>query len=102
MFQKILNNYKALIDLWEQSLKVKLDFDTNSNIGGFKNQMKLFKFYFGLNLSQCFYAITDNLSKTLQQEKMSAVKGNDFIVQILQNMRLSMILSCYTKKKSDG
>ena len=37
-------------------------------IGNCKNQIKLVKFYFGLNLSQRLYAITENLSKTLQQE----------------------------------
>ena len=44
-------------------------------IGDFKNQMKLFKFYFGLNLSHHLYAVTDNVSKTLQQEEMSALRG---------------------------
>ena len=46
--------------------------------------------YFGLNLSQRLYANTDNLSKTLQQEKLSAVRGKEFAdltVQILENMR---------------
>ena len=37
--------------------------------------MRLFKIYFGLNLSQRLYVIMDNLSKTLQQEKMSGPKG---------------------------
>ena len=64
-FKKILDIYEDLLKLWEQSLKENLDFDTKSRIGGFKNHMKLFKFYFGMNLSQCLFAITDNLSKTL-------------------------------------
>lgn len=52
--------------------------------------MTLLKFYFGLNLNQRFYAITGNLSKTLQKGKMSALRGKvliDLIVQTLKNMR---------------
>ena len=81
-FKKILDNYEALLEC--------LDFDTKSRNEGCKNQMKLFKFYFGLNLSQRFYAIMDNLSKTLEQEKMSALRGKelaDLTEQTLENMR---------------
>ena len=50
-FKKILDNYEVLLELWEQSLKENLDFGTKSRIVVCKNQMKLFKFYFGLNLN---------------------------------------------------
>ena len=46
--KKILDNYEALLELWEQSLKKNLDFETKSRIGGCKSQIELFKFYFGL------------------------------------------------------
>ena len=46
--RKILDNYEALLELWEQSLKKNLEFETKSRIGGCKSQIKLFKFYFGL------------------------------------------------------
>ena len=89
-FKNIINNYKGLLELWEQSLEESLDFETRSRIKGCKAQMKLFKFYFGLSLSQRLYAITDNLSKTLQKEKMSALRGKelaDLTVQTLKNIR---------------
>ena len=44
-FKKILDKYEALLELWKQSLKDNLDFDTKSRNGVCKNQMKLFKFY---------------------------------------------------------
>ena len=44
-FKKILDNYEALLELCEQSLKDNLDFDTKSRNGVCKNQIKLFKFY---------------------------------------------------------
>ena len=52
--------------------------------------MKLFTFYFGLNLSKSLYLITDNLSKTLQKEKMSAIGGKELAgltVKTLKNMK---------------
>ena len=46
--------------------------------------------FYGLNLSQRLYATTDNLSKTLQQENMSALRGKELsnlTVKTLDNMR---------------
>ena len=78
------------MQLWEESLKEDLDFETKSRIIGCKKQMRLFTFYFGLNLSKSLYLITDNLSKTLQKEKMSAIGGKEFTglaLKPLENMR---------------
>ena len=89
-YKKILDNYEALLQLWNEALEENLDIDTKSRIGGCKKQMEMFAFYFGLSLSQRFYAITDNLSKTLQKEKMSALQGKelaDLTVETLENMR---------------
>ena len=63
--------------------------------------MKLFKFYFGLNLNPHLYVITENLSKTLQQEKMSALRERelaDLTVQTLENMRNEHNFSVLYKK----
>ena len=89
-FKKILDNYEPLLQLWEHSLKEDLDFETKSRIIGCKKQMKLFTFYFGLNLSKSLYLITDNLSKTLQKEKMSCNGRKELsglTVKTLKNMR---------------
>ena len=37
--------------------------------------MKMFDFFFGLNLSQRIFSHTDNLSETLQKAGMSAASG---------------------------
>ena len=47
--------------------------------------MKLFKFYFGLNLSHHLYAVTDNASKTLQQEEMSALRGRSLLTLLFKH-----------------
>ena len=52
-------------------------------------QMNTFDFFFGLNLGQRLFSHTDNLSRTLQQTKMSALSGKRVVCLkvVLQNMR---------------
>ena len=72
-----------------------------SRIIGCKKQMKLFTFYFGLNLSKSLYLITDNLSKTLQKEKMSAIGGKKLAgltVKTLKNIRNDRDFKLFYKK----
>ena len=72
-----------------------------SKIEGCKNQMKLCKFYFGLSLSHNLYAIANNLSKTLWQEKISALRVNelaDVTFQTMENMRNEHDFSLLYKK----
>ncbi|XP_057290908.1 zinc finger MYM-type protein 1-like [Hydractinia symbiolongicarpus] len=76
-FKKIIENYEPLMALWNESLNEKLDAKTESRINGCKKQMESFSFYFGLNLGRKLYAHTDNLSITLQKEKMSAISGKE-------------------------
>ena len=70
--KKIIDNCKPLLELWKKSLEEMLDAKT---MIGCKKQMESFKFFFGFQLGRKLYAHTNNLSKTLQQEKMSAIKG---------------------------
>ena len=84
--KKIIDNYEPLQKLWKESLKEKLDAETKSRIIGCKKQMESFKFYFGLQLGCKLYAHTDNLSKTLQQEKMSVIKGKSLADLNLQTL----------------
>ena len=84
--KKIIDNYEPLQKLWKESWKEKLDAETKSRIIGCKKQMESFKFYFGLQLGCKLYAHTDNLSKTLQQEKMSVIKGKSLADLNLQTL----------------
>ena len=76
--------------LWKESLDEKPDAETKARINGCKKQMESFSFYFGLNLGRKLYAHTDNLSKTLQKEKMSAISDKelaDLTIKTMQGMR---------------
>lgn len=89
-FNKIFERYADLQKLWEICLAEKLDSETRSRIIGCQSQMESFSFFFGLLLSHILYSLTDNLSKTLQQEKMSALNGQrlaNLTIKTLQGMR---------------
>lgn len=89
-FKKVIENYEALLTLWKDSLNENLNTETKARIIGCKKQMESFSFFFGLNLGRKLYAHTDNLSKTLQKENMSAIKGQELAeltMKVLQGMR---------------
>ena len=47
-------------------------------------------FFFGLNIGHCLCSHTDNLSKTLQAEKMSACtskRTTELVVSVLEGLR---------------
>ena len=76
VYKKIEINFLPLMKLWDVSLAtVKLDSEVKARIIGVQNQMCEFQFFYGLNLSQQLFAISDNLSKTLQKELMAALSG---------------------------
>ena len=84
--KRILDNYQSLMQLWEEYLEERLDQETRARIIGCKSQMESF----GLNLSHKLYAMTDNLSKSLQATKMSAIKGRksaDLVITTLKDIR---------------
>ena len=74
-YMKVLSNYDQLMTLWNVCLQGSLDKEVRSRIIGCESQMKKFNFFFDLHLGHRLYSITDNLSKTLQSEKMPAIEG---------------------------
>ena len=73
--QSVLDNYVVLQDLWEESYSETKDTDIRARIKGVDAQMKTFDFLFGVMLGQCILRHTDNLSKGLQHEDLSASEG---------------------------
>ena len=74
-FQRVIDNYDALLKLWNDCLETRLESDVRGRIIGCRAQMKKFYFFFGLNLSQRIFSHTDNLSETLQKAGMSSTSG---------------------------
>ena len=89
-FQRIIDNYSALLQEWIVCLDQKLQADVRGRVIGCEAQMNTFDFFFGLNLGERLFSHTDNLSKTLQKTKMSAVSGQrvaNVTKQVLEKMR---------------
>ena len=62
---------------WDGCLEENLQAEVRSRIIGCKVQMESFKFFYGINLGTTIYSITDNLSKALQAESISAVESQE-------------------------
>ena len=90
-FKRILDNYKELMTLWKFCLKNdNMATEVKSRIVGVKKQMEKFDFFFGLSIGHRLYSHTDNLSKTLQAEKMSACTSKrtaELVVSVLEGLR---------------
>ena len=96
-FQRIPDNYAALLQEWTISLDEKLQSDIRGRIIGCQAQMNTFDFFFRLNLGQRLFSRTDNLSRTLQQTKMSDLSGKRVAClakDVLQKMRRDTNISC--------
>ena len=101
--KKVIVNYQPLYNLWQTCLEEKLDRETHSRIIGCQSQMGDFRFFHGLNLAHTVYSITDNLSKTLQKEKLSAVEEKSVAmktVQTFKNMRNEQSAGLFLAKVS--
>ena len=95
-YKKVLSNYDPLLNLWDVCLQDKLDKEIRSRIIGCESQMKTFEFFYGLHLSHKIYSLTDNLSKTLQKESMSALEG-----QRIANLTIKTFQDMRTKEAAD-
>ena len=82
----------------------KLDSEVKAIINGVQNQMCEFQFFYVLNLSQWLFAISDNLSKTLQKESISVLSGlhlAELTVKTYQKMRSDEEAELFSKTLSN-
>ena len=77
--KSIIDNYEVLLDLWDDCLDVVKQAELRSRIIGVQAQMSNFGFYWGINLGELLLRHVDNLSKTLQNPKLSAASGQEKI-----------------------
>ena len=75
--KSILENYDVLNQLWEECLEERLEPDVKGRIIGVRAQMSQYNLLFGLKLSERILCITDNLSKILQRQSLSAAEAQD-------------------------
>ena len=82
----ILNNYHELMNLWDWSLETLSDTAMKARIRGVQVQMPIFDFLFGCFLGILLLRQTDNLSKALQDPRMSAAKGNEIAQEVIKTL----------------
>ena len=90
LYEKFYWQLRRFAEVMKGKLGRKVRCGNEVNDNWLQQGDEILKFYFGLPLGRKLYAHTDNLSKTLQQEKMSAIKGKslaDLTVQILEGIR---------------
>ena len=88
--ESILSNYDNLNKLWEECLETSLLPDVKGRVIGVQTQMSKFDVLFGLKLCVRILKITDNLSKTLQKDSLSAAEAQSvakLTVTTLKKMR---------------
>ena len=88
--QSVLDNFKVLLEVWEESKASSLDSEIRARIIGVETQMENFDFLFGLLLASLFLRHSDNLSKALQHKSLSAAEGQHtakLTVDVLKSLR---------------
>ena len=86
----ILENYSAFMHTWDEAISVARDTESKVQIYGVQAQMKKFSFLFGVYLAELVLRHTDNLSKALQCDTVSAAAAQDtaaMVVRTLQTLR---------------
>ena len=86
----ILDNYNVLKQLWDECLDTTLVPEVKGRMLGVRAQMSQYNLLFGLKLCERVLKITDNLSRTLQKQSLSAAEAQDIAtltVKTLKDMR---------------
>ena len=102
----ILVNYSTIRNPWDEVLEGKPDSETRARIFGVASQMETFQFYFSLQLDEIISKhTTDNLSKTLQNPKLSSTQGYEIAmltVKTLQSVRTESDFDLFWEKVEIG
>ena len=85
----IYQNYNVLKEFWDEARGFSVDSECRTRIIGVQAQMNQFSFLFGLMLAERVLQHTDNLSKTLQNPKLTAIEGEK-IAQLTRSTLLLM------------
>ena len=74
--ESILSNYEVFQAFWEEVKDIAPDADARTRITGVQFHMTTFNYLFGTTLGELILKHTDNLSKTLQNPKLTAADAH--------------------------
>ena len=98
--RSVLDNYAVLQELWQLSYDESKDTEIRARIQGVAAQMDTFKYYYAATLAEMVLRHTDNLSKTLQREDISAAQGQqvaELVKKTLESLRADTHASSFWK-----
>jgi hypothetical protein len=74
--ESVLSNYEVFLAFWDEAKDIAPDADARTRIAGVQFQMTTFNYLFGTTLGELILKHTDNLSKTLQNPKLTAADAH--------------------------
>ena len=83
----IIDNYVVLLSTWQESLEIVHDTTMKARIHGVQAQVKTFQFFYGAVLGEKLLRHTDNLSKTLQHNQISAAEGQQLAQMTVRTLK---------------
>lgn len=97
----IVENFTILLDVWDESMDYVKDTEMKSRIRGIASYMMNFNFLYGALLGECLLRHSDNLSRALQSDTISAAKGQSIAamtVKTLESIRNDEACSLFWQK----
>ena len=97
----VIENYAVFQELWPECLDCTKDTETKARILGVEAQMKTFNYLFGVLLGEVIVRNTDNLSRTLQHQHLSAAEGQNvasLTVKTLEKIRTDEAFALFGAK----
>ena len=83
----IINNFKELIDVLNQTSLISDDFEMKVKVSGLTHNMKKFKFLFGCVLGENILRQLDQLSQSLQNPNLSALEGYNMACLVVETLQ---------------
>ena len=97
----VIANYEALLDTWEEAADIIRDTEIKARINGVSAMMKTFDFLFGTVLGETILRHVDNLSRTLQDKKISAAEGQQIarlVISTIADLRKEEVYGLFWDK----
>ena len=92
--KSVLDNYEVLFGVWGESKNSQIDSEMKARIIGIENQMLTFNFLLGTSLRTLILQHSDNLSKSLQHDTITAAEG-----QQLAKLTIDVLKSIHKEDK---
>ena len=88
--RSVIENHDELMALWEWSIKYLRDTEMKARVIGVNTVMSNFSLFYGCALGEFMLRLTDHLSRSLQDPKTSAAKGQEIAADTVRTLLKDM------------